>query len=162
MNHRTCPTSKGTTNMSTDVTAGGGSSHAYVDGLTEEVCRQLLSSHHVGRVAFVDEDGFPVVLPVNYVVDGDDIVLRTSANETYERAPLHRVAFEVDEFHEETQTGWSLLVRGAARDATASLAEAFEVGLHRTPHTWAPGEKNQIIAIAIERISGRQIVRTTG
>jgi Pyridoxamine 5'-phosphate oxidase len=90
----------------------------YVDDLTGEVCRTLLASHHVGRIAFVGHDGFPVVLPVNYTVAGDDVVVRTDRGEMYESVPLHRVAFEVDEFNEAVNTGRSLLIRGGARDVT--------------------------------------------
>lgn len=48
---------------------------AYVDQLTPEVCRTLLASHHLGRVAFVGTDGFPVVFPVNNAVRNDDVVI---------------------------------------------------------------------------------------
>jgi nitroimidazol reductase NimA-like FMN-containing flavoprotein (pyridoxamine 5'-phosphate oxidase superfamily) len=130
----------------------------FVDDLTEDVCMTLLRSHHVGRLAFVGDDGFPVVIPVNYVVDGDDIVLRTDRGAIYEQAPLHRVAFEVDAFDEAERTGWSILARGSARTIDDRPGEAD----HRdTPETWAPGDRPHVIGIAIERISGRQIVRTT-
>jgi Pyridoxamine 5'-phosphate oxidase len=96
----------------------------YVDDLTGEVCRTLLASHHVGRIAFVGHDGFPVVLPVNYTVAGDDVVVRTDRGEMYESVPLHRVAFEVDEFNEAVNTGRSLLIRGGARDVTRRPSSA--------------------------------------
>lgn len=118
----------------------------------------LLGSHHVGRLAFVGDDGFPVVIPVNYVVDGADIVLRTDRGAIYEQAPLHRVAFEVDAFDEAERTGWSLLARGSARRIEDHPAEPDD---HEMPQTWAPGDKPHVIGIRIERISGRQIVRTT-
>ena len=47
-------------------------SHAVMLEVLDEVeCRRLLAATDVGRVAFVGPDGFPVVLPVNFVVDGD-------------------------------------------------------------------------------------------
>lgn len=131
----------------------------YVDDLTGEVCRTLLASHHVGRIAFVGSDGFPVVWPVNYTVDGDDVVVRTDRGEMYENVPLHRVAFEVDEFNDAVQTGWSLLIRGGARDVTDSIGEEARADPGRAPQVWAPGGKNRWIAIRIDTISGRQIVR---
>jgi nitroimidazol reductase NimA-like FMN-containing flavoprotein (pyridoxamine 5'-phosphate oxidase superfamily) len=39
-------------------------------------CDRLLRSNRVGRIGFV-ADGWPTVLPVNYVMDGDSVVLRT-------------------------------------------------------------------------------------
>ena len=50
----------------------------HVEVLTEAECRRLLAEHDVGRVAFVDDD-WPVVLPVNYVIDNDVIAIRTDA-----------------------------------------------------------------------------------
>jgi nitroimidazol reductase NimA-like FMN-containing flavoprotein (pyridoxamine 5'-phosphate oxidase superfamily) len=110
-------------------------------------------------VAFVGDDGYPVVLPVNYVVDGGFIVVKTDRGGIYEHVPLHQVAFEVDDFDEATRTGWSLLVKGSGREVTDALAEAYETGIHRTPNVWAPGNKSRVIAIGITAISGRQIVR---
>ena len=130
---------------------------AYVDDLTHEVCLVLLASHHVGRLAFVGDDDYPVVLPVNYVVDADDIIVRTDQGAMFEYAPLHRVAFEVDDFDDETQTGWSLLVRGAARDVTREHPHAALAPSE--PDVWAPGDRRHVLAVRIEQISGRQIVR---
>lgn len=130
---------------------------AYVDDLTHEVCLVLLASHHVGRLAFVGDDDYPVVLPVNYVVDGNDIIVRTDQGATFEYTPLHRVAFEVDSFDDETQTGWSLLVRGAGRDVTGEYPDAAES--HTEPEVWAPGDRRHTLAVRIDQISGRQIVR---
>ena len=47
------------------------------EALDTEQCRTLLGSHNVGRMA-VSVDALPVILPVNYAVDGDDIVFRTT------------------------------------------------------------------------------------
>jgi nitroimidazol reductase NimA-like FMN-containing flavoprotein (pyridoxamine 5'-phosphate oxidase superfamily) len=125
---------------------------AYTDDLTPEVCRTLLASHEVGRVAFVGDEGDPVVLPVNYLVWGDDIIVRTDGGEAHEHLPLHRAAFEVDRVDEEAHTGWSVLVRGPARD----IPEPDEFA---RPESWEPGEKSRWIAIKIDRVSGRHIVR---
>jgi uncharacterized protein len=131
----------------------------FVDDLTDEVCRVLLGSHNVGRVAFIGDDGFPLVLPVNYLIDGEDIVLQTSTGETFEHVPMHRVAFEVDQFDESAQTGWSVLAKGEARDVTDSVGEIYAMGMRRAPCVWAPGERHHWLAIRIDQLSGRQIVR---
>ncbi len=76
-------------------------------------CRDLMGSTSVGRVGFVDEDG-PVVLPVNYVLDGSTVLFRTSPHNSLARhLDSAVVAFEVDEFDDFTQSGWSVLVRGS-------------------------------------------------
>ena len=47
-----------------------------IEVLSEAECRRLLAHEEVGRVAFVDRD-FPVVVPVNYVLDGNSIAIHT-------------------------------------------------------------------------------------
>jgi Pyridoxamine 5'-phosphate oxidase len=125
---------------------------AYTEDLTSEVCRTLLASHDVGRVAFVGDEGDPAVFPVNYFVRGDDIILRTNGGEVNEHVPLHRAAFEVDHVDDAAKTGWSVLVRGTARDIDEPPGDA-------PTQSWEPGEKARWIAINIDRVSGRHIVR---
>ena len=48
----------------------------HVDVMSDEDCRALLEAGRVGRVA-VTADALPVIAPVNYVVDGNNIVFRT-------------------------------------------------------------------------------------
>ena len=49
----------------------------WMDDLTTEVCWQLLEGRQIGRVAFVDDRG-PIVLLVNFRLDGRSIVVRTA------------------------------------------------------------------------------------
>ena len=44
-------------------------------------CLELLASHRVGRVAYCDELG-PVVLPVNYVLDHDTVLIQILPHST--------------------------------------------------------------------------------
>ena len=129
----------------------------YIEALTDDVCLTLLSSHGVGRMAFVGDDDVPVILPVNYIVDGNDIVVRTDHGETYEHVPLHWVAFEVDEFDTEAQVGWSVLVRGRARDVTDGVGDVYEVGISKTPTTWAQAS---VINGLRSRSSGSAVARS--
>ena len=78
-------------------------------------CEELLRHHSLGRIGFV-VDGWPVVLPVNYVMDGDDIVLRTDpatklAAGTHWSVP---VVLEVDAALTFFEPGWSVLAHGIA------------------------------------------------
>ncbi len=83
-------------------------------------CRELMGSTLVGRVAFVDADG-PVVLPVNFVLDGNTVLFCTSSANTVGRhLDSATVAFEVDEFDGITKSGWSVLVRGVASFVSAA------------------------------------------
>ena len=48
-------------------------------------------------------------------MDGDDIIFRTSPHTELGRSMAHGpVAFEVDDFDDFSQSGWSVLVQGSA------------------------------------------------
>ena len=55
---------------------------SHVPGELEEIgeheCRELLAQAAVGRLG-LSADSLPVILPVNFVVDGDSVVFRTGA-----------------------------------------------------------------------------------
>ena len=126
--------------------------------LTPEACMRLLAGEEVGRLAFAGEDGYPVVLPVNYRLDGSLIVFRTADGLKLETVPLRRVAFEVDRLDPSLRTAWSVLVRGHAMEVTSALGEPYE-SLRRAPlASWAPGHKAHWVAVEIASITGRQIV----
>lgn len=118
---------------------------------------RLLAGEEVGRIAFADDDHYPVVLPVNYRLDDALIVFRTAEGLKLESVPLRRVAFEVDRFDPSMRTAWSVLVRGHAIEVTSALGEPYE-SLRSAPLApWAPGSKDHWVAVEIESITGRQI-----
>ena len=126
--------------------------------LTPEACTRLLAAEEVGRNAFAGDDGYPVVLPVNYRLDGAFIVFRTAEGLKLERVPLRRVTFEVDRLDPSMRTAWSLLVCGHAMEVTTALGEPYE-SLRSAPlASWVPGSKDHWVAVKIESITGRQIV----
>jgi nitroimidazol reductase NimA-like FMN-containing flavoprotein (pyridoxamine 5'-phosphate oxidase superfamily) len=116
----------------------------------------LLRQHSVGRIGFV-VDGWPVVLPINYAFDGDDLVVRTDARsklaaETRSTAP---VVLEVDEPLAVFKSGWSVLAHGVAEE----VRDADElVGLRELPlEPWAGGPRDQWIRIRVVQITGRRL-----
>jgi nitroimidazol reductase NimA-like FMN-containing flavoprotein (pyridoxamine 5'-phosphate oxidase superfamily) len=55
-------------------------SNKRVDILTTAECRELLDRHHFGRLGFTNSVGvLPSIIPVNYLLDEDKIVIRTDA-----------------------------------------------------------------------------------
>ena len=127
------------------------------EALTERECRQVLADNEVGRVVFVGDDDFPVVLPVNYIIDGDLIVFRTAPGEKFDSIPTRPVAFEVDGMERWSRSGWSVLVQGFGRDMTEAVGSQYEEFRSRTIDLWAPGEKPHWLAIEVRNISGRRI-----
>jgi nitroimidazol reductase NimA-like FMN-containing flavoprotein (pyridoxamine 5'-phosphate oxidase superfamily) len=131
---------------------------AHLADLGEEACRSRLAQEDVGRIAFVDNEGYPVVFPVNYRVHDERIVFRTGEGLKLQSIPLRHVAFEIDRFDPTGRTGWSLLVRGFAREVTTALGEPYE-SLRSAPlASWAGGAKEHWVAVEIHSITGRQIV----
>ena len=88
--------------------------HSGLEILPYDECLRLLGTVPVGRVSFF-ADGEIVVLPVNYVMDGNDPVFRTARGSKLSAAEGQDVvAFEADAYDERTRTGWSVLVNGRA------------------------------------------------
>jgi len=125
--------------------------------LTEEQCLQLLGSAGLGRIG-VSIAALPVILPVNYCVHQGCIFFRTAAGTKLHAATDRTiVAFEVDDVDPVEHSGWSVLVIGRSE----SVSEP-EVGNGSGPlpvTAWAPGQRDHLIKVSIEMISGRRIRR---
>src|ERR1700719_2373113 len=96
-----------------------------LEDLSEAECRALLSEHHLARLAVV-VDGQPIILPVNYVFDGNRLAIRSDPGSKLTASDLGRVALEIDGIDEEARRGWSVLVQGRGHDITDALDEVSE------------------------------------
>ena len=81
-----------------------------IEVLSEAECRRLLAEEEVGRVAFVDRD-FPVVVPVNFVLDGNSVAIHTDVGTSWTASPPS-CGLEVDGVEQWNRSGWSVLVQG--------------------------------------------------
>jgi nitroimidazol reductase NimA-like FMN-containing flavoprotein (pyridoxamine 5'-phosphate oxidase superfamily) len=125
--------------------------------LDRDECIDLLAGGIVGRIA-ITANALPVVLPVNYVLLNDRIVVRTGRGTKLDAATRNAVvAFEVDELDFADGVGWSVLVTGVARELTAP--EELATASVSPPARWAPGPDGRYIAISVDMISGRRIMR---
>lgn len=124
--------------------------------LDRDECMRLLGFAGVGRVAIV-QGGQPMIFPVNYVIDGEEVLLRTAPGSKLDAAVRNQTAvFEIDHSDPMYHTGWSVVVVGRAREVTDPDRRA-EIG--RLPlRPWAPGKKDHIVSITAERVTGRRIV----
>jgi nitroimidazol reductase NimA-like FMN-containing flavoprotein (pyridoxamine 5'-phosphate oxidase superfamily) len=70
-------------------------------------CIELLRTVTVGRIAFT-ERGLPAIQPVNFSMDGSNVIIRTSSGGKLAAAVTGAmVAFETDEVDAATRSGWS-------------------------------------------------------
>jgi nitroimidazol reductase NimA-like FMN-containing flavoprotein (pyridoxamine 5'-phosphate oxidase superfamily) len=120
--------------------------------LTRDECLRLLRVFTVGRVAIASASGSVVVVPVNYIVDGDVIVFRSDPGEKLGRLHERPASFEIDEIDPFHHTGWSVLVRGTAFRATAAEVEHLDI------RSWAAGDKPHWVRVVPDEITGRRLV----
>ncbi|MFP3989757.1 pyridoxamine 5'-phosphate oxidase family protein [Streptomyces sp. E11-3] len=125
------------------------------DELSAEECRARLSTHGVGHLAVSTSQG-PVVVPVNYSVIDGEVVFRTAPDSTLAAAVGTHVAFEVDQIDDALSQGWSVLVRGHARETTdPDAVRRLEERAYSRP--WVGGERNVWVRIDPDTITGREI-----
>ena len=118
-------------------------------------CFRLLGTASLGRIG-VQSGALPTVLPVNFVVDRDAIVIRTSPGTKLDAATRNAVvAFEADTIDSVYHTGWSVTVTGVAREVVDS-DEIERMASLPLAH-WAPGPADRFVAISTELVSGRRI-----
>jgi uncharacterized protein len=125
--------------------------------LSREECVRLLGETSLGRIG-VHVSSLPVVLPVNYALDGDSIVFRTGEGSKLDAATRNAVvAFEVDDVDPVYHEGWSVMVTGMAREVT----DADEIEqLSRLPLAhWAPVPGRRFVRVPLELVSGRRLSR---
>ena len=121
-------------------------------------CYQLLSTHEFGRIGVIAEH-YPLILPVNYRLDGTTVVIRTHPGTILNSAEHANVTFEVDEIDRASRSGWSVLVRATAEEVSEQhradlAARTRDSGLE----AWAPGDKGHWIRLVTHEITGRRIV----
>jgi uncharacterized protein len=126
-----------------------------LDILEREECLRLLSATSVGRLA-VTMGALPVILPVNFLLDGDRVLIRTTSGTKLDAATRNAVvAFEVDDVDPIAHSGWSVCVTGMARALTDEGDLSY---INRLPLAhWAPHAADHVIAISTEVVTGRRI-----
>ena len=127
----------------------------WLEHLTPAQCWQLLASAPVGRVGVL-HDSAPEIYPVNHAVDQGSIVFRTDPGtklHSLTRSPA--VCFEADAVDPATAAGWSVLVKGTARE----VRHPDECARLRTLDLrhWSVGPKAHWVRIVADEVTGRRI-----
>ena len=126
-----------------------------ISKLTPAECHRLIAPGGVGRIAFGTLSG-PVVVPVNFAVLADTIVIRTAEGTVIDGHADEQVALEADHIDEALCQGWSVLVRGQAHRVTQP-AELQRLQEDAAVWPWAGGEREVYLRIIPAHITGRRI-----
>lgn len=120
--------------------------------LTPPECQRLLSAAGIGRLAMPGV-GAPDVRPVNFVIDDNAIVVRTSEGRILESARKGAaVSLEIDDIDRVEHTGWSVIVTGTMRERpNDESTRALPL------RAWGSGQKDRFVSISLESVSGRRI-----
>lgn len=127
------------------------SSPATLVKLTRDECFVLLRTVEIGRVAVSRPDRAPLVVPVNFALDGEAVVFRTDAGTKLRGVATGPIAFEADGIDAFRRQGWSVLLEGRA-----SVATHWEVG-HVEVTPWVGGRKDHWVRLVPTEVSGRMI-----
>lgn len=126
----------------------------HMEVLNEDQCWELLSTVEVGRLA-VAVAGDVDIYPVNFVLDGRQIVFRTAeGTKLVEVVLAGRVAFETDGYDPDRGRAWSVVVKGVAHDLDrfAEIYRAQDLPLF----PWNASPKERFVRIEPARITGRR------
>ena len=129
------------------------SSHSGIEVIPPDECRRLLSEDVIGRVAVII-GATPMILPVNYSLDGEAIIMRTMPGSRLDIGQGH-AAFEVDSFDRETQSGWSVLVTGHLEEVSWYNSKEMERVKALPVQPWAKGDRELWLRLRPEFITGR-------
>ena len=128
--------------------------------LTRSECLGLLGRGVIGRVVFTDH-ALPTVQPVNYLLDGEEIIFRTANGSKLAAAARGAVvAFQLDEFDLTTRSGWSVTGVGEAYEVVdpARLTELADL----QPDPWVREHDAHTLSIPLAIITGRRITAVDG
>lgn len=127
-----------------------------LEELTLDECRELLATRQVGRLALTTPAGLRIY-PVNYALQGDDIVFRTLPyGEVANNAVDAQVAFSVDRLDDDLRTGWHVLAVGTCR-RVETPGEVHAIRDEADPEPWAAGLRTLYFRIAWDDLTGRRI-----
>jgi nitroimidazol reductase NimA-like FMN-containing flavoprotein (pyridoxamine 5'-phosphate oxidase superfamily) len=123
--------------------------------LSELEALALLATVSLGRLVY-SARALPFVVPVNFILDGSDIMMRTGRRSNLAtHGPGNIVAFEVDDIAVSTGSGWTVVVTGRLQlvHDPVEIARLSALKLQ----SWAPAASDRYLQLRPELITGRRI-----
>ncbi|WP_244162485.1 pyridoxamine 5'-phosphate oxidase family protein [Amycolatopsis regifaucium] len=131
-----------------------------LETLDREQCVALLAGTGLGRVVFTSR-ALPVIQPTRFVLHHGAIVLRTPSQSALFAGVLDSVvAFAVDEFAPDLESGWYVTVLGRASEVRDPIVidELATLPLD----CWTGQPDARYLRIPIESVTGRRILGARG
>ena len=130
-----------------------------VEVLGRAECLALLATQRIGRLAVMAEaDRGPHVVPVNYAILRESIILRSAPGTKLERLVTQPVTFEVDSFDPYMRTGWSVVVEGHAYEASDREMEVEAINFRPL----VDRQNSRWVRLVPRTLSGRRITAGDG
>jgi nitroimidazol reductase NimA-like FMN-containing flavoprotein (pyridoxamine 5'-phosphate oxidase superfamily) len=126
-----------------------------IELLDRDDCLALMWGETVGRLAVV-HGGAPMIYPVNYALDGEQVIFRSNAGTKIDAGLRSPVCFEVDRLNPRTHEGWSVVVTGRLEEALPGRRDEWARLLSLPLEGWA-GTKDHLFRIVADRITGRRV-----
>lgn len=124
--------------------------------LSREDALALLAGVGLGRIVFT-RNALPAIRPVNHVLDGGDIVIRTHGDSALALQTGNSgiggvvVAYEADHIDADTHQGWSVVVTGYARQVT----DPELIARYRTLlNPWVGASADRVVSIRPDLVTG--------
>jgi hypothetical protein len=129
-----------------------------LEALPREESLRLLASTSLGRVVFT-HFALPAIRPVNHIVEGDKIIIRTHLGTAIASAVDGTgtvVAYEADMIGPDDHLGWSVVVVGRASRVT----DPGEIARYsRVLRPWVSGDLDDVIVITADMVDGFRLTR---
>ena len=123
---------------------------------------RLLRSVSFGRIVFT-QHALPTIRPVNHVLDGGDIIIRThdgaalTSRTRQAGSPGVVVAYEADSIDPVTHLGWSVVVTGYAHLVT----DPDELARYASMlHPWSQQTMDYAVRIRPDLVTGIRLAAT--
>jgi uncharacterized protein len=134
---------------------GGDRTDRSLVALDNVACWDLLATVRVGRLAWNDPDGRIMVVPVNFGLDGQTVVVRTGDTALLDAARARsRCAFQAEELEPGLRSGWTVLVDG---QLTATEDDAAAERLGRLVDPWLRAPRPYVLVLVASQVTGRSV-----
>jgi uncharacterized protein len=135
------------------------SSRPDLEVLDRATCLALISSLDVGRLAWAEEDRV-MVFPLNFALDGDDIIFRTPSRSLCDAVASGTcLTFQADDVEPALRSGWTVVASGPASEVTDPVERER---LSRLVSPWRRMDDLHVIRLTISWVTGRRLPAHAG